>query len=43
MGTAADWIFQVLFGIGILFTISFGVIIMLLLQKKNPNRRKYDD
>lgn len=42
MESALDWVFQVLFGIGILFIISFGIIIMLLLQKKNSNRHKDD-
>ena len=42
MENALDWVFQVLFGVGILFIISFGIIIMLLLQKKGSNRRKDD-
>ncbi len=42
MENALDWVFQVLFGIGLLFIISFGIVMMLLLQKKSSNRRKDD-
>ncbi|KIL52597.1 hypothetical protein KP77_06240 [Jeotgalibacillus alimentarius] len=42
MDSALDWVFQVLYGIGLLFIIGCGIILMLLLQKKNPNRRKDD-
>lgn len=42
MESALDWVFQVLFGVGILFIISFGIVMMLLLQKKNSNRPKDD-